>query len=341
MARLISASGIALFMTLAMATAMAQTSPTATGALCNTDGTSANVAFSTTSTTRVITTNMCPNHAVRTINPNAARQNSFFGVSNQQYSVPLKPQLASTANIINVTCIPGPIGFTRSGAVIFSVYAATYCGDDAVKLESKTFDECNGHSKQSGMYHYHMTPGCTLLTSGYVSTAHSPILGYMLDGIPIYGPLSDKGALPTDLDSCGGHSSDSGNNGQYHYHMKPVTGSWPDPSTPTTSTTSIGAGWPYTPGCLRGCVDSPYLNFLSGQGVTKYTTYAACTASGGTVLSNVESITSATATPTPPTTTSASSATTTVAPVTLSPSSASAVSLLGAVAVAMMAFWSF
>ena len=102
----------------------------------------------------------------------------------------------------------------------------------------------------------------------------------MVDGIPLYGPLGDGGNVPTDLDACGGHASDGGNGGNYHYHMKPVTGAWPDPATPFTTTAGIGAGFPYTPGCLAGCVPDAFIGTLRQLGATEQTTYAACTASG-------------------------------------------------------------
>jgi hypothetical protein len=43
----------------------------------------------------------------------------------------------------------------------------------------------NGHSDAAGKYHYHANPK-KLYT--YPATAHSPIIGYALDGYPIYGP---------------------------------------------------------------------------------------------------------------------------------------------------------
>jgi len=175
------------------------------------------------------------------------------------------------------------------------------CPSNAVVDEAFTFDECNGHSEGSGMYHYHMTPGCTLVSAGFNTSSHSPILGYMLDGIPTYGPLGDAGAQPTDLDECGCHASDSGNNGQYHYHTRPITGTWPDPATPVTRdvAATLTGGYPYNPACLRGCVPDPYLHFFSSQGLAPYSSYADCQATGGTVLDNVEALTIVSDSPSP------------------------------------------
>ena len=35
---------------------------------------------------------------------------------------------------------------------------------------------------------------------------HSPKIGYAFDGIAVYGPLSDNGVKPTDLDICNGRT---------------------------------------------------------------------------------------------------------------------------------------
>src|SRR5580700_6893722 len=72
--------------------------------------------------------------------------------------------------------------------------------------ELLTFDACVGHQPNTGSYHYHANPLClraqlndnlvTLrssrtgvsyaeITSGW---HHSPILGWAMDGYPIYGP---------------------------------------------------------------------------------------------------------------------------------------------------------
>jgi len=72
--------------------------------------------------------------------------------------------------------------------------------------EALTFDGCVGHQPQTGMYHYHANPLClrgelndnlevvrtsrTGVTYAELPSGwhHSPILGWALDGYPIYGP---------------------------------------------------------------------------------------------------------------------------------------------------------
>ena len=72
--------------------------------------------------------------------------------------------------------------------------------------EALTFDQCVGHQPNNGQYHYHANPVClraqlndnlqlvrsSRTGSSYVEATsnlhHSPILGWALDGYPIYGP---------------------------------------------------------------------------------------------------------------------------------------------------------
>jgi hypothetical protein len=56
-----------------------------------------------------------------------------------------------------------------------------------------------------------------------------------------YGPYTAKNKVPTDLDECGGHSSDSIK--FYHYHFQ--------------------GQYPYSVNCLRGCVDGNLNSRLS------------------------------------------------------------------------------
>ena len=62
---------------------------------------------------------------------------------------------------------------------------------------------------------------------------HSPLVGFMADGVPIYGPYTRRNKMPSDLDVCGGHSSDE--HSFYHYHFQNK--------------------YPYSVNCLRGCLD--------------------------------------------------------------------------------------
>jgi len=113
-------------------------------------------------------------------------------------------------------------------------------------------DACAGHASASGVYHYRSIIGDTEGLSHYANSVglinycpdipevmkdtatgqHSPLVGFALDGIPIFGPLTVGGKLPTDLDECNGHISTQ--YPFYHYHMS--------------------TSYPYVIGCFRGCV---------------------------------------------------------------------------------------
>jgi hypothetical protein len=96
----------------------------------------------------------------------------------------------------------GPIGIAVDGVPIFDALDAG--GRDAVAHELQ--DSCSGHPQQQGMYHYHDIPACLL--GGDDQTKPSPLVGWALDGYPIYGPRGPGGRLYTDadLDACHGHT---------------------------------------------------------------------------------------------------------------------------------------
>lgn len=102
------------------------------------------------------------------------------------------------------TTVPGggSVGLAVNGVVFFgsrdadsyksSTNSNAANGDgiwhgDAWYNEGSSMDTSgSGHSTASGAYHYHATP-ITLYSDP--STSHSPIIGYALDGYPIYGPF--------------------------------------------------------------------------------------------------------------------------------------------------------
>ena len=56
---------------------------------------------------------------------------------------------------------------------------------NAYFFEGSSFDNCLGHPAPGGEYHHHVNPTC--LYNDKDSTHHAPIIGYSLDGFPIYG----------------------------------------------------------------------------------------------------------------------------------------------------------
>ena len=68
-----------------------------------------------------------------------------------------------------------------------NVGAATDYSLSATYIEGDTFDECGGHSStsSSASYHIHVPPSCLLTQLGQTDSAHSPQIGWALDGFPV------------------------------------------------------------------------------------------------------------------------------------------------------------
>lgn len=97
------------------------------------------------------------------------------------------------------TANSGTIGVAINGVLIFAettsnsynnangdnVSGDGIWNEDAWLDEAWSMDSASGHSNNSGQYHYHTAP---VLLFGDISEGHSPIIGWGLDGVPIYGP---------------------------------------------------------------------------------------------------------------------------------------------------------
>jgi YHYH protein len=173
-----------------------------------------------------------PNHKTATYpnkdNPNRIEKQHY------RFEIPRNPKRAE-----KTTPTPfGPIGVALNGIPFYNQYNAE--GQDAVRLE--IFDSCCGHPDPGNRYHYHKFPVCVKSPFKDTPGKHSPLVGYMFDGFPIYGPRGDHGQPPTDLDECNGHSdSERG----YHYHAT--------------------AEYPYLIGAYRGVVNERMLERPPGR----------------------------------------------------------------------------
>ena len=133
-------------------------------------------------------------------------------------------------------------------------------------LEGDTFDYCGGHATEKGDYHYHVPPSCLLAQMGadkLLGVAHTPQIGWALDGFPVYGPFGPHG---TQMKVCGETGANASScldecNGLYgwmpelddfvyrYYMTGPISDLETNPTTPLPDTTY----YPYTPLCLKGC----------------------------------------------------------------------------------------
>lgn len=150
--------------------------------------------------------------------------------------------------------ILGAIGVLENGIVVYGVGAP--CGGnsqcpgpgssapssyvDAFEAEGFTLDQCGGHPDGRGRYHIHTGNNFTDSAGRRMCALpedtpgeHSALLGWMFDGFPLYGQYSQGGRMPTQLDSCHGHTHLINGTIQYHYHL------------PTD--------FPWMIGCFKGC----------------------------------------------------------------------------------------
>jgi hypothetical protein len=184
---------------------------------------------------RIVRANSLPKHATGEFpirqdtrayqydrNPNSIREQTVL------LRLPLNPVLSDEAH-----CVPmGMIGFALSGVAIFNAFDLQ--GRDAPAYEIQ--DKCNGHPERDGRYHYHDWSSC-MQDANVKTNQHSPLAGYMLDGIPIYGSRGVGGKVLSnrDLDECHGHKHsvliDGKLQQRYHYHFTEE--------------------FPYTIGCFR------------------------------------------------------------------------------------------
>ena len=236
-----------------------------TTAVCGADGADYSWVETVSRDTRTINWSGCPNHATANLNPHHAVKEL------QTYQVPAVPQY-SLSQQTDLSAAGGVTGVTYDGGMIFSAFAAAVTLTDyqssAPYLEGYSFDQCGGHSSSTSKasYHYHVPPSCLLAQLGMSDGAHSPQVGWMADGFPVYGPLGPSGtAMKTctvtggtigqDVctDDCGGYYGDTGDGYKYRYYMM---GTFNDGKCTELPAQAAGGGadyFPFTPKCLRGC----------------------------------------------------------------------------------------
>ena len=115
-----------------------------------------------------------------------------------------------------------------SGAQLYNDFEDTersiIAVEDQTLIDGVGFlDACNGHPLASGLnYHYHGIPYC-ITDVVDVADQHSTIIGFILDGFPLYGNKDVDGEVITnaELDECSGHVGPTPEfpEGIYHYHL--------------------------------------------------------------------------------------------------------------------------
>ena len=138
-------------------------------------------------------------------NPNS------IATQNYTFKIPANPQVSATHSATPL----GPIGVSLNGVAFFNQYAGP---NQPLTNEVVSFDKYWGHPSPTSEYHYHVEP--LYLTT--VKATKSALLGFLLDGFPVYGP-DENGTTVTNtmLDAYHGHTSVTADypNGIYHYHI--------------------------------------------------------------------------------------------------------------------------
>lgn len=191
----------------------------------------------------VLTANGVPNHKSPYFATSDSRYAAYDGtntsfmlapgtIAAQRYEmrIPLHPTRASSPTPTPL----GPIGLALNGVPFFNQYNGQM---RPLTVEVNTFDQYNGHPTPTNAYHYHVEP--TYLTH---ALGADRLLGFLLDGFPVYGPVENGRRLTNaDLDQLHGHTGPTAEwpDGIYHYHVTDA-----DPYI-------NGAGFYGTPGTLN------------------------------------------------------------------------------------------
>ena len=186
-----------------------------------------NVVITFTPTHLVMHSKGLPNHPTATFpdrwraidgNPN------FIQEQDATWRIPLEPQenpqhkaMQGQSNL-DRTLPGGPIGVAVNGVVFFNPFDASQDEDAIYRL-----DRCCGHPSPSSQYHYHKYPVCIKSPWSDDGSAHSPLIGFALDGFPVYGPYESSGELAKDarsnpLNEFNVHRDDVRG---WHYHVTP------------------------------------------------------------------------------------------------------------------------
>jgi hypothetical protein len=144
---------------------------------------------------------------------NFAKNPNTIAAKNYTFRIPLNPAVASS----HAATPLGPIGVSLNGVPFYNQYAGP---SQPLTGEVASFDQYYGHPQNTGGYHYHVEP--LYLTT--VKKTKSALMGFLLDGFPVYGPEEEDGTVVTNamLDAYHGHTHATVDYpaGTYHYHVK-------------------------------------------------------------------------------------------------------------------------
>ena len=143
-----------------------------------------------------------------------------------KFTIPTTPQYTSAVTATSL----GSIGVMISGAVIYNPFegdnktvamANNFTITNSQGITASFVDKCAGHPiPDSGAYHYHGLSTCVTAKVDKIGKP-SHLIGFALDGFPIYGDrdINGKQITAKNLDQCNGTKSATPEfpKGIYHY----------------------------------------------------------------------------------------------------------------------------
>ena len=149
-----------------------------------------------------VESNAIPRHKIGKFpsarNPNKVREQSF------KFSLPLDPKPAKEPIPLHNDSGRGPpntpFGIALNGVLFDPGTAEFYMGDRRADWNYEALsgsvllglDANHGHVQPNGSYHYHGLPARLLKKLGVKAGEHSPLVGYAMDGFPIYALYGHK-----------------------------------------------------------------------------------------------------------------------------------------------------
>ena len=123
----------------------------------------------------VVSSNGMPGYTFVSKTPNGLKEQNYT------WTVPLKP--AKSAKSTSIETRMGTLGFTVTGIPVFGPMEGPMPADSAFgdPVYNGLLDSCGGHTGYNSDYHDH-----TLITTSECNLAKRRVLGYAIDGFPIY-----------------------------------------------------------------------------------------------------------------------------------------------------------
>ena len=125
-----------------------------------------------------VTANGLPHYAFQPVTPNA------LSAQEHVWQIPQSPAVAAASTDIPLL---GTIGFAINGIPMYGPNEGPQPDPFGDPVFNEILDWCLGHTAQAGDYHYHaLVESC--FYGELPDSLPSPVLGFALDGFPIYGP---------------------------------------------------------------------------------------------------------------------------------------------------------